>query len=68
VGVRSVTFITGVVISIIELACTGQVYLPTILFVLGVPELRLQAGVYLVLYNLMFVLPLVVVFLGGNDT
>jgi len=64
-GIRAfvpVTFVTGVVISIIELACTGQVYLPTILFVLGVPELRLQAGLYLLLYNLMFVLPLMVVF------
>lgn len=57
-----VTFVTGAVISVIELACTGQVYLPTILFVLGVPELRLQAGLYLLLYNLMFILPLVVVF------
>jgi len=57
-----VTFVTGVVISLIELACTGQVYLPTILFVLGVPELRLQAGLYLLFYNLMFILPLVVVF------
>jgi len=57
-----VTFVTGIVISLIELACTGQVYLPTILFVLGVPELRLQAGLYLLLYNLMFILPLVVVF------
>jgi hypothetical protein len=37
----SVTFVTGVVISVIELACTGQVYLPIILFVLGVPELAL---------------------------
>jgi hypothetical protein len=58
-----VTFVAGVVISVIELACTGQVYLPTILFVLSVPKLQVQAGVYLVLYNLMFVLPLVVVFL-----
>ena len=57
------TFVTGAVVSVIELACTGQVYLPTILFVLGVPELQVRAGVYLVLYNLMFVLPLVVVFL-----
>jgi cytochrome c biogenesis protein CcdA len=57
-----VTFVTGVVVSVIELACTGQVYLPTILFVLGVPELQAQAGLYLVLYNLMFILPLVVVF------
>jgi cytochrome c biogenesis protein CcdA len=57
-----VTFVTGVVVSIIELACTGQVYLPTIVFVLGLPELQARAGLYLVLYNLMFVLPLVVVF------
>jgi hypothetical protein len=58
-----VTFVAGVVISAIELACTGQVYLPTILFVLSVPELQARAGVYLLLYNLMFVLPLLVVFL-----
>lgn len=57
-----VTFVTGVVVSVIELACTGQVYLPTILFVLGVPELQVRAGLYLVLYNLVFILPLVVVF------
>ena len=58
-----VTFVTGEVISVIELACTGQVYLPTILFVLGMPEVQMQAGMYLVLYNLMFILPLVAVFL-----
>jgi cytochrome c biogenesis protein CcdA len=57
-----VTFFTGVAVSVIELACTGQVYLPTLLFVLGVPDMRMQAGLYLVLYNLMFILPLVVVF------
>ncbi|MFB0535972.1 MAG: hypothetical protein ACETWR_13440 [Anaerolineae bacterium] len=57
-----VAFVTGAVISVIELACTGQVYLPTILFVLGVPGLRVRARLYLLLYNLMFVLPLVVVF------
>ncbi len=56
------TFLTGVVISIIELACTGQVYLPTIVFVLGIPELQTQAFLYLLLYNLMFILPLVLVF------
>jgi hypothetical protein len=50
-------------VSLIELACTGQVYLPTIVFVLGVPGLRTRATLALLLYNLMFVLPLVVVFL-----
>jgi hypothetical protein len=57
------TFVTGIAVSIIELACTGQVYLPTILFVLGVPKLRARAGLYLVAYNLMFISPLVVVFI-----
>jgi len=55
--------VSGLVISLLELACTGQVYLPTILFVLGVPQLRLHAASYLVLYNLLFVTPLIVVFL-----
>ena len=56
-------FFTGAVISLLELACTGQVYLPTIIFVSSVPELRLQAIFYLVLYNLLFILPLIVVFI-----
>jgi len=56
-------FVTGAVVSILELACTGQVYLPTICFVTGVPELRAHAIAYLVLYNVMFVLPLIAVFI-----
>ena len=56
-------FITGLLISILELACTGQVYLPTIIFVSSMPELKLRAIFYLVLYNLLFILPLVVVFI-----
>ncbi|MFW6136037.1 MAG: cytochrome c biogenesis CcdA family protein, partial [Chloroflexota bacterium] len=54
---------TGVVVSFLELACTGQVYLPTIIFVTSVPGLRARAVLYLVLYNLLFVLPLIVVFI-----
>jgi hypothetical protein len=57
-----VAFVTGFVVSIIELACTGQVYLPTIIFVTGMPAMRGQAFFYLLLYNLAFILPLVVVF------
>jgi len=55
-------FGAGIMISFLELACTGQVYLPTIIFVSSIPELRLQAFLYLVLYNLLFILPLVVIF------
>jgi cytochrome c biogenesis protein CcdA/glutaredoxin len=57
------SFVTGFVISLIELACTGQVYYPTIMYMTSDPELANQAFLYLVLYCLMFIAPLVVVFL-----
>ena len=56
-------FVTGVVVSFLELACTGQVYLPTIIFVVSQPEMQVRALLFLVLYNLLFILPLVVVFI-----
>lgn len=56
-------FITGIVVSFLELACTGQVYLPTIIFVMSRPEMQVRAFLFLVLYNLLFILPLVVVFI-----
>jgi cytochrome c biogenesis protein CcdA len=58
----AMAFVTGFVISLLEFACTGQVYLPTIIYVMSQPELAGQAFFYLFLYCLMFILPLVVVF------
>lgn len=55
-------FVTGIIVSFLELACTGQVYLPTIIFVISVPEMRARAVSFLLLYNLLFITPLVVVF------
>jgi hypothetical protein len=55
-------FVAGVVVSLLELACTGQVYLPTLCFVVGVPELRTNALFYLALYNVMFIIPLTAIF------
>ncbi len=52
----------GALVSLFEAACTGQVYLPTIILVLQDPSLRTNAFTYLILYNLMFILPLVIVF------
>ena len=52
----------GFIVSLVEFACTGQVYLPTILFVTNIPSLRASAISYLVLYNLMFIVPLLIVF------
>jgi hypothetical protein len=54
---------TGFVVSILELACTGQVYLPTILFVSKAHEFRATAIGYLAIYNTMFIIPLLAVFL-----
>ncbi|NLD44740.1 MAG: hypothetical protein GX657_14740 [Chloroflexi bacterium] len=55
--------VTGLMVSLLELACTGQVYLPTISFMVGVAEMRASAVGYLVLYNVVFVLPLLAVLL-----
>ncbi len=55
--------VIGFLVTLFEAVCTGQVYLPTIVFVLKDPELKVNAMFYLVLYNLMFILPLIVVFI-----
>jgi hypothetical protein len=58
-------FVSGVIISVVELVCTGQVYLPTIVFVVReVPELHAMAFAYLAVYNVMFVVPLIAVFIA----
>ena len=53
---------TGFVVSILELACTGQVYLPTILFVSRADEFRASAIGCLLIYNFMFIVPLLGIF------
>jgi len=55
--------VTGFLVSILEAVCTGQTYLPTISFILKTTHLKLQAFVYLLLYNLMFIVPLLMIFL-----
>ncbi len=52
----------GFLVSLLEAACTGQVYLPTVMYIMKLPELRLKAFFYLIFYNLMFILPLLSVF------
>ena len=54
--------VVGFTVSLIEAVCTGQVYLPTCVLIMQDPQFRAQAAFYLVLYNLMFIVPLVAVF------
>lgn len=54
--------VTGFLVSIIEAVCTGQTYLPTIVFIFKTTSLKLQALGYLLLYNFMFIVPLLIIF------
>jgi cytochrome c biogenesis protein CcdA len=55
------SLVLGFLVSLFELACTGQVYFPTLVYLHGV---RRDAGSisYLLLYNFAFILPLLIVF------
>jgi hypothetical protein len=51
---------TGVVVTVIESVCTGQVYVPTLVLMLKQGESVLRCAGYLFVYNAIFVLPLAV--------
>jgi cytochrome c biogenesis protein CcdA len=55
-----VAFFLGAAISFLELACTGQVYLPTITYMIQQGEARAVSN--LLAYNLAFIAPLATVF------
>ncbi|HEC81567.1 MAG TPA: hypothetical protein ENI42_03975, partial [Thermoplasmatales archaeon] len=55
------SFLTGFLLSLLRFSCTNQVHLLTIMYVaMAVPVLKNQAVLYLLLYNTVFILPLLV--------
>ena len=60
-----IAFTSGFMVSVLESVCTGQVYLPTIAYVLKMPDKHISALSYLVVYNVAFIAPLVIVFMLG---
>ena len=52
----------GFAVSLVEAVCTGQVYLPTVVLIMQDPAFRVKAWLFLLLYNLMFIFPLVLIF------
>lgn len=61
----------GAVVTVIESVCTGQVYVPTLVLMLKQGESILRCAGYLLVYNAIFVLPLVVTLAltcGGMST
>jgi len=60
-GIVLGSLVAGFLISYLEFGCTGQVYLPTITFMISRAGMSLKPVISLVIYNLMFILPLVVI-------
>ena len=54
-------FLLGAVVALIELGCTGQVYLPTIAWMISRGE-GASPWLWLILYNSAFIVPLFIVF------
>jgi len=68
-GSRSIVLgglLIGVAVTALESVCTGQVYVPTLVLILKHNKLvESRAWLYLIAYNLLFILPLVVVFIAA---
>ncbi len=53
--------VTGFLVTLLEAVCTGQVYLPTIILMTSQPGLKIMGWLYLIFYNVLFILPLIIV-------
>ena len=63
-GAKSVmlgAFAMGAAVTVLESVCAGQMYIPTLVAVIKTGTSVARAWTYLLLYNLMFILPLVAV-------
>ena len=57
------TFFVGVFVTIIESVCTGQIYIPVLALMIKNNEPESYKWIsYLLLYNLMFIIPLIAIF------
>jgi cytochrome c biogenesis protein CcdA/thiol-disulfide isomerase/thioredoxin len=57
-----VAFAVGAIVSLIQLTCTSPIYIGIVFLINDVPEMQANAILYLVLYNLAYIVPLVVIF------
>ena len=56
-------FFIGVVVTILESVCTGQVYIPTLILLSNKAEITSKWFIMLLLYNIFFIIPLVGIFI-----
>ncbi|RIE09424.1 cytochrome c biogenesis CcdA family protein [Candidatus Cryosericum odellii] len=59
--VATSAFLVAFPVSLFEFMCTGQTYLPTIVLIFSQSVLKQRAVLLLVVYNLLFILPLVLI-------
>ena len=62
IGLVVSALVAGFLVSILEAVCVAKIYLPTIVFVLKTTSIKLRALTYLLLYNLLFIMPLLIIF------
>ncbi|MBN1980644.1 MAG: hypothetical protein JW795_03880, partial [Chitinivibrionales bacterium] len=55
------SMVTGFLVTLLEGVCTGQVYVPTIILMTRQEGMRFIGWLYLILYNLLFIVPLVII-------
>jgi hypothetical protein len=60
-GIVIGSFLAGLIISFLEFGCTGQIYLPTITFMISKVGWSLKPILSLLIYNVMFIIPLIVI-------
>ncbi len=56
-------FICGLIVSVYEFGCTGQIYIPTIVYVMKTSDYKIKAYSFLLLYNAAFIIPLLITLL-----
>lgn len=54
------TFITGFIVSLLEFLCTGQMYIPTLAYMISLRESSTITYVYLIMYNIAFIIPIII--------
>lgn len=64
-GLITGAIITGFLVTLLEAVCTGQMYLPVIQGMTEIKSTRVEGWMWLIYYNLLFVLPLQIVMIAA---
>lgn len=56
-----IALFVGFLVGVVELACTGQIYFPTLTYMIQSTNYGIESILLLIAYNIMFVLPLIVI-------